>query len=140
MNNELFVNWLNGVNKTMKRQGRHILLFLDNASSHGNVKLSNVTLKFLPPNTTSHLQPLDQGIIRTFKALYRKNLLRSLLSVFDNAPSVQALCKQITLLDSIGWIVKSWNDVKVSTIERCFQVAGFCNSVISSRYLSLSFL
>ncbi|GET59585.1 hypothetical protein RIR_jg1499.t1 [Rhizophagus irregularis DAOM 181602=DAOM 197198] len=27
----------------------------------------NITLKFLPPNTTAHLQPCDQGNICNFK-------------------------------------------------------------------------
>ncbi|KAL4234901.1 Tigger transposable element-derived protein 2 [Mactra antiquata] len=75
MNYSLFEHWIKCVNSDMKRQGRHILMFLDNASSHGNeLTLSNVTLKFLPANTTSHLQPLDQGVIRNFKGLYRKHL------------------------------------------------------------------
>jgi hypothetical protein len=41
-------------------------LLLDNASSHNaeNIPtLSNIKVHFLPPNTTSILQPLDQGII-----------------------------------------------------------------------------
>jgi hypothetical protein len=50
---------INEVDKQMRRQNRHILMFLDNASSHAkDLKLNNVILKFLPANTTSHLQPL----------------------------------------------------------------------------------
>ena len=63
-----FLTWIKDVNQEMKRKWRHILMFLDNASSCGDCQLSNVTFKFLPANTTSHLQPLDQGIIRAFKA------------------------------------------------------------------------
>jgi hypothetical protein len=32
----------------------------------------NTNVTFLPPKTTSWVQPLDQGIIRAFKAIYRK--------------------------------------------------------------------
>jgi hypothetical protein len=53
---------LHANDKQMRRQNLHILMFLDNAYSHAkDFKLNNVILKFLPANTTSHLQPLDQG-------------------------------------------------------------------------------
>ena len=38
-------------------------------------ELSNIKLLFFPPNTISKLQPLDQGIIRTFKTYYRKQVV-----------------------------------------------------------------
>lgn len=73
------MNWVNSVNKDMRRKGRNILLFIDNAPSHGHgLSLSNIALKFVPPNTTSHLQE----ITRTCNALYRKNLLRSLIAEY----------------------------------------------------------
>jgi hypothetical protein len=30
-------------------------------------RLTNITIQSLPPNTTAHLQPCDQGIINSFK-------------------------------------------------------------------------
>ena len=56
----------------MRRKRRYILLLLDNVSTHrldDNEQLSNAKLHFLPPNTTAHLQPLDQGIIYSFKVV-----------------------------------------------------------------------
>jgi len=55
-----------------KRINRPVLLLLDNCPAHG-VKsklptLQNTEIMFLPPNTTSKLQPMDAGIIRSFKA------------------------------------------------------------------------
>ncbi|GFV21579.1 tigger transposable element-derived protein 1 [Trichonephila clavipes] len=39
-----------------------VLLIVDNAASHPEIKHPNVQLVFLPPNTTSLIQALDQGI------------------------------------------------------------------------------
>jgi len=60
----------------MRRQNRKILLLADNAPTHlldETVQLSNINVRFLPPNTTAHLQPLDAGIINSFKV--KKQLL-----------------------------------------------------------------
>ena len=66
----------------MRVEGRKVLLFLDNFSGHelgvtlvgGKEGLANVRIEWLPPNTTSHWQPLDQGIIASFKLQYRQLL------------------------------------------------------------------
>ncbi|GFV68422.1 tigger transposable element-derived protein 6 [Trichonephila clavipes] len=64
MTTELFNEWLVSLNSDMKREKRHIILFLDNCTVHNNAPpLSNVKLQCFPPNSTSKLQPLDQGII-----------------------------------------------------------------------------
>ena len=56
----IFKEWLEKLNEKMRRQKRNVLLSLDNATCHPCTELSNVKLVFFPPNTTSHLQPLDQ--------------------------------------------------------------------------------
>lgn len=43
--------------------------------------LKNITLNFLPPNTTSLLQPMDQGIINNLKIKYRQRLIKYILQV-----------------------------------------------------------
>ena len=132
MTNQIFTDWVREVNADMRRQKRHILLFLDNASSHDqDLNQSNVTLTYLPSNTTSHLQPLEQGIIKAFKSLYRKNLLRSLLSQMDSNDDDTQLCRSVTLLDAIRWTLTAWRDVKVSTIQWCFEGAGFVSQLAS---------
>jgi hypothetical protein len=65
MNTFLFYEWQADLNKTMKKKGREIILFVDNAPSHPKSKYSNVELKFFPANCTLELQPMDQGIIQT---------------------------------------------------------------------------
>ena len=77
MTAELFGDFLRSFYSGMRAQDRHVLLLLDNASSHKcDFDLSHTTLEFLPPNTTSKLQPMDAGIIQNFKVLYKKQLIK----------------------------------------------------------------
>jgi hypothetical protein len=73
-----YLQWLNN---EMRGQGRKFLLLMDNFLGHelavqlvGGLKgLSNVQIAWLPPNTTLHWQPMDQGIIASFKLQYRRH-------------------------------------------------------------------
>lgn len=73
-----------------KMANRKILLLIDGFSAHQagidltadkGYTLNNVRIEFLPANTTSVCQPLDQVIIRTWKAYYCQGL-----------PSLPRLC------------------------------------------------
>ena len=124
-----FKDWLGSVNTTMKQQRQHILMFLDNAASHSHeLKFSNIELKFLPANTTSVLQPLDQGIIRAFKACYRKLIISSLPTKIDQTQTAAQLCKELTVPYAIHWVSRAWNNTQDSTIQKCFRLAGFPTS------------
>lgn len=71
----LFQDWLCEFDHQIgqKYGGQHVLLLLDNCTSHklGGLELSHVDVHFLPPNTTLKLQPMDAGIIMAFKKHYR---------------------------------------------------------------------
>lgn len=125
MTGEIFKDWLKTINREMKRQGRKVLITVDNASCHPNIELSNVKLLFFPPNMTSKLQPLDQGIIKQTKSIYRKCLLERIIQDFEDVESCLALLKSINVLDAIRYICYAWNEVKESTIQKCFKNAGF---------------
>lgn len=125
---EIFTSWLRTLNEKMRHQDRKILLFVDNAPCHCQKKLSNVELKFLPANTTSCLQPMDQGVIRAFKVNYRKKLMHSLVAKMDNVISVHELAKSVTLDDAVSWIKTAWNEVKPETIRKCFTHCGFLSA------------
>ena len=69
----------------MANKGQKVLLLLDNVSSHfPDIELRSVRLHYLPPNTTSHLQPLDAGIIKTFKSWYRRFQVEHLIHKLEN--------------------------------------------------------
>jgi hypothetical protein len=123
MTGYVFLQWIKKVNQVMKSQKRKMLLFLDNATSHSDsLKLSNVTLRFLPPKTTSKLQPLDLGIIRAFKARYRKHMLKHLIAKIDMCDDKISLTKEKNVLDAIHWVNRSWTE---TTIVAWFRDAGF---------------
>jgi hypothetical protein len=125
MNSELFIRWCDKLNANMRNQDRTILLILDNAPCHPRQhKFSNLELLYLPPNVTSCLQPLDQGIIRAFKVNYRKHLMRSLLGKIDSANTASELAKGVNVLDACRWVKVAWNEVTPLTISRCFTACG----------------
>lgn len=124
MTGDIFREWLTKFNAKMQRKKRHVLLLLDNAPCHpADLEFSNVTLQFLPANTTSVLQPLDLGIIQNIKCHYRTQLLRAVLCQTDKG-SASAISKSITVLDACHWIHTATQNVKVHTIRRCFEKAG----------------
>ena len=65
-------------------EGRKIALLIDNCPPQPSVSiLTNVQLVFLPPNTTSVLQPMDLGVIRSLKTHYRGRVVRRLCRPSD---------------------------------------------------------
>ncbi|XP_070211698.1 tigger transposable element-derived protein 6-like [Littorina saxatilis] len=127
MTSVIFKQWANKLNNKVRIQGRKILVFIDNCSAHPPMQLSNVSFVMLPPNTTSRLQPLDAGIIQNVKLLYRKSLLRHILFEMekDATSTGPTLAKSVNLLHAVMWLKKAWQEVRVSTITKCFKKCGF---------------
>ena len=71
MTTKIMLEWLSWFDRQVAP--RNVLLLMDNFSAHEaaveslvvEAALKNVRVEFLPPNTTSFYQPLDQGISRT---------------------------------------------------------------------------
>ena len=120
MTQELFTKFIQKLDNEMKKQKRKIILLLDNSRTH-MIKYvpSNITIKFFGPNLTSHLQPLDSGIIMNFKLKYRKLLMEYYLHQMDNKDKFEKL-ELINIKDAIRFIRTAWNQVSVSTINNCF--------------------
>ena len=77
-----FQNYLLRLHRHVNRK---ILLLVDNALSHiwRNLDLPNIEIVSLPPNTTSKLQPMNAGIIASFKCHYRRRQLAHALDLID---------------------------------------------------------
>ncbi|XP_068251128.1 tigger transposable element-derived protein 1-like [Palaemon carinicauda] len=97
-----------------------ILLILDNAPSHPpsieNLS-NNIQLAFLPPNTTSILQPCDQGIIKTFKSYYLRSILTDMVERTQKDMTVKEYWKQFTIKDALCFINESWEKVPMKCLN-----------------------
>ncbi|XP_049267374.1 tigger transposable element-derived protein 6-like [Rhipicephalus sanguineus] len=120
---DLFVEWLSEFDRDMHKQGRRVLLVVDNCSAyHVQASLTAVTLVFLLPNT-SKVQPLDLGIIRAFKSYYRRRIVERLLTAVDRPAANLPL--RVTLYSALEMLKDSWTEVTATCVQNCFRKAGF---------------
>ncbi len=139
MTGEIMDAVLTKLNRQLSSKHRSIALLLDNAGCHPaslKEKYSNIKIVFLPPNTTSKLQPLDLGIIQNFKIHYRKLLMRFVLSKIDKTDSTASeIAKSVDVLKAIRWAAEAWDCVKKETVVNCFRKSGViaANSTVVTR-------
>ncbi|KAL3859266.1 hypothetical protein ACJMK2_009493 [Sinanodonta woodiana] len=125
MTTEIWQSWLKCVDNQMCLQKRSIIILCDNCAAHGGgIKLSNVKIVFLPPNTTSLIQPMNQGIIANFKKFYRSLVIRKLFTDIDGS-SLEERASNMTVLDALHMIRNAWSNVTQSTIANCYRQASF---------------
>ncbi|GET61134.1 tigger transposable element-derived protein 4-like [Rhizophagus irregularis DAOM 181602=DAOM 197198] len=127
MQRSIFKHYLERLNSKMLRENQHIILLIDNARCHESENinsLSNVKVHFLPPNTTSFFQPLDQGIIYSLKAQYRKLLCQNRIQAYDFYEEGDPIPPPIDIFDSINLIADAWKKVSKKTILNSWARAG----------------
>jgi hypothetical protein len=97
-------NWI----ARLGQKNRNIL-FIDQCAAHprDSIALENVKILFFPPNCTSHLQPLDLGIIRAFKWQYTKHLIWKAATVIDRGLLSDASKMKIKLLTALHLITEA---------------------------------
>ncbi|SJX66502.1 related to transposase [Sporisorium reilianum f. sp. reilianum] len=127
MTSSLFHAWLSSLDTYIgQTPGRHILLLLDNFSGHGMLqkplaKLQNITIQFLPPNTTSRIQPLDAGIIASFKKHYRaRQYGMALLEAELGSKDIYKL----DILTAIKLSQEIWQELGANIIKNCWRHTG----------------
>ena len=92
INTVIFNDWFQNcfvpdVKKKLTELGQEAkaLLLLDNCSAHPNEDEldssdGQIVAKFLQPNVTSLIQPMDHGVLECLKRTYRKSILKDLIS------------------------------------------------------------
>ena len=134
MNSSIFEEILRHLDNHFRAQNKKILLLVDNASSHissqqGNsdvLNLTHVEVAFLPPNTTSHLQPLDAGVIKSFKAHYKRNYCRHILKLFEEGKDINK--EKVNIKEAVDYLADAWENVSSDTIFNCWVKTGILPS------------
>jgi hypothetical protein len=100
----------------MGAQNKNILLFVDNCAAHPKYTsfLRNVKVIRYPANCTSVLQPLDFGVIKCYKQLYRKRLVQTAVCLMDAGKDSK---KKINMLEALHYTVAVLQEVTQQTIE-----------------------
>lgn len=124
MTANLYQEWIEKWDKKLREEKRHILLLQDNFAGHiVPYGLRNIRVENFAPNFTSHIQPLDQGIIRCFKAHYRSRFVQRAVNRSHEGIS-PADIYQIDQLQAMRIADIAWNEVDATTIRNCWKKAG----------------
>ena len=121
MSGEFFEDWVHELDWKFAISKRKIALIIDNCRAHSHVEnLKWVELIFLPPNTTSHAQPMDQYIIRPLKAKYLSLAVRKLiLALLKKEP-----IPKFSILSVMYMLKKAWDAISNQTFTNCFRKLG----------------
>ena len=126
--NHWFIMYLDDELKAHYGAHTDVILTIDNATCHPpdlNGILDYVEVRFLPPNTTALIQPMDQGVIHVFKKnfldlYYNKMIDYFLQTEFDGDP-MDDFAKSYTMKDVVFDIGAAWETVEAPHIHKCFE-------------------
>lgn len=101
------------------------LLLLDGAPCHpahlGNLS-AHVRVEFLPKNTSALIQPMNQGIIATFKAHYLRRTLSQLVQKSDgDRLSMQEFWRSYTVMTAVDNIAQAWAELQPTTMNSAWR-------------------
>uniref|UniRef100_A0A8C3FM42 HTH CENPB-type domain-containing protein n=1 Tax=Chrysemys picta bellii TaxID=8478 RepID=A0A8C3FM42_CHRPI len=116
MNSSIFKDWFHktfvpAVRARLQKlkQEEKALLLLDNCL---------IKVSYFPKNTTSEIQPPDQGIISVFKQNYRRKMIKWMVA--DNNSSVDTSLTSLNLKEVCHLGGKAWDAISACCIERCW--------------------
>ncbi|XP_069964571.1 tigger transposable element-derived protein 1-like [Bactrocera oleae] len=125
----VFTTWFNDcfvpeVEKYVTEMGLpfKVLLIVGNAPGHPCLEHPNVQVVFLPHNTTSLIQLLEQGIVATFKKHYVKITFRYILEKLEkDGISLTKVWKKSSISDCINHATAAITQIQQHTLNSCWK-------------------
>lgn len=102
------------------------LLLLDNAPCHPSAAELNgiddcCKVVVLPPNVTSLIQPMDQGVIEAMTKEYKNVLLRQLLlAECQDEQAISDFLKTWTMLSCCQSLAQAWDNITTNTLRNAW--------------------
>lgn len=106
-----------------ERKGTKLLL-VDNAGGHADdLSYDGVQIEFLQPNTTPLIQPMDQGSILAFKALYTHNTLQHLVVAMESDQdfSLKDYWRECNIAPCHKNTQRAIQEMKTETLNACWK-------------------
>ncbi|KAJ2919528.1 hypothetical protein MD484_g941, partial [Candolleomyces efflorescens] len=112
----IYEEWIRSLDAHFCCQNRHILLLQDNFLAQKWLNdLTNIRVENFEANLTAHVQPMDQGIIRCFKAHYHGLFIGWAFDLYDKGTSPGDIYT-INQLEAMRLADIAWREVDLTTI------------------------
>ena len=133
MTTSIFSEWFHNVFvprvraelRSLGQECRAVLL-LDNCSAHPDAEElvsadGQIFAFFLPPNVTSLIQPMDQGVLESLKRRYKKKLLHRLLLEDEVGTNIADFLKQVNMKVVVDFAAESWKEITTTTLRKSWR-------------------
>jgi hypothetical protein len=99
---------------------------LDNAPGHPKSLQDlypEIKVVFLPPNTASEIQPMDQTVMTTFKRCYTKRTIKKAIRAIDkeDGPTLKEFWKGYNIWNAVNNNGDFWAEIKEPTMNGCWK-------------------
>ena len=133
MDSILLEEWVREVDRGFTKEGQKTVLLVDNCLAYPSVEnLVSTELIFLPPSTTSKLQPMDRGVTRSLKAHCETMSIKKLIE----AKEKKIPFPEFSILDATQMLDVAWGKVATKTVVNCFEKAGISKEQPSETLLN----
>ncbi len=114
MDGVLFEDLVREIPRKFEAEQRKVVRIVEYCPAHPLIDDQNaINLVFLPPNPTSHTQPMDQRVVRSLKAKYRHLVVQKYLTSLELKEGIL----KISILHSTDMLVSAWSMVADETTD-----------------------
>ena len=104
--------------KKFVSEGKKVALVINNRLDHPQIEnVKSIKMFSLPTNTTSQTQPMDQCVIRSLKAQYRKNVVHKIIQSVER----KKILSNFFLLLEMQMLLAAQDAPMAKAIVNCFR-------------------